>query len=111
MPAKGRTKMLQASAQLGTSTSISVIGAGIAGTWQALLFAKVGREVTIYERDERTMTGGTSHWAGGMLAPACRRRTLRAGDHAAGPALARSVARGAARDAVQRLAGGRAWPR
>jgi glycine oxidase len=69
MPAKGRTKMLQASAHMGTSTSISVIGAGIAGTWQALLFAKAGRDVTVYERDERTMTGGTSHWAGGMLAP------------------------------------------
>jgi glycine oxidase len=69
MPAKGRTKMLQAPAHTGTSTSISVIGAGIAGTWQALLFAKAGRKVTLYERDAPAMTGGTSHWAGGMLAP------------------------------------------
>ncbi|HEY6834539.1 MAG TPA: FAD-dependent oxidoreductase, partial [Pseudolabrys sp.] len=61
--------MLQAPAHTGTSTSISVIGAGIAGTWQALLFAKAGRKVTLYERDAPAMTGGTSHWAGGMLAP------------------------------------------
>jgi len=49
--------------------SISVIGAGIAGTWQALLFAKAGHRVTVYERDEPALTHSTSHWAGGMLAP------------------------------------------
>jgi len=49
--------------------SINVIGAGIAGTWQALLFAKAGRDVAVYERDDAAMTQGTSHWAGGMLAP------------------------------------------
>jgi glycine oxidase len=53
------------------SRSISVIGAGIAGTWQALLFAKAGRQVALYERDEPAMTQSTSHWAGGMLAPHC----------------------------------------
>jgi glycine oxidase len=57
------------------STSISVIGAGIAGTWQALLFAKAGRQVALYERDEPTMTQSTSHWAGGMLAPHCESET------------------------------------
>lgn len=49
--------------------SISVIGAGVAGTWQALLFAKAGHKVAVYERDVPAMTEGTSHWAGGMLAP------------------------------------------
>ena len=53
------------------STSINVIGAGIAGTWQALLFAKAGRKVALYERDEPAMTGSTGYWAGGMLAPHC----------------------------------------
>ena len=58
-----------------SSTSISVIGAGIAGTWQALQFAKAGHKVTLYERDEPAMTQATSHWAGGMLAPHCESET------------------------------------
>jgi glycine oxidase len=50
---------------------ISVIGAGIAGAWQALLFAHAGRSVTLHERSDADMTQSTSHWAGGMLAPYC----------------------------------------
>ncbi|SHN79820.1 FAD-dependent oxidoreductase [Bradyrhizobium erythrophlei] len=52
-------------------TPISVIGAGIAGAWQALLFANAGRSVTLHERSDAAMTQSTSHWAGGMLAPYC----------------------------------------
>jgi glycine oxidase len=54
---------------------VSVIGAGIAGAWQALLFAKAGREVTLYERSDAAMTQSTSYWAGGMLAPWCEAET------------------------------------
>src|SRR5580692_5374286 len=50
---------------------LSVIGAGIAGAWQALLFAKAGRAVTLHERSSPAMTQATSYWAGGMLAPYC----------------------------------------
>jgi glycine oxidase len=50
---------------------ISIIGAGIAGAWQALLFAQAGRDVTLHERSDAAMTLSTSHWAGGMLAPWC----------------------------------------
>jgi glycine oxidase len=50
---------------------ISVIGAGIAGAWQALLFAGSGRAVTLHERSDAAMTQSTSYWAGGMLAPYC----------------------------------------
>jgi glycine oxidase len=50
---------------------VTVIGAGIAGAWQALTFARAGYPVTLFERDEPTMLGGTSRWAGGMLAPYC----------------------------------------
>jgi glycine oxidase len=50
---------------------VSVIGAGIAGTWQALLFAQAGRHVTLHERSDAAMLQSTSHWAGGMLAPYC----------------------------------------
>jgi glycine oxidase len=48
-----------------------VIGAGIAGAWQALLLASSGRGVTLHERSDADMTQSTSHWAGGMLAPYC----------------------------------------
>ena len=51
--------------------SISIIGAGIAGAWQALLFAQAGRKVTLHERSDASMLQSTSHWAGGMLAPYC----------------------------------------
>jgi glycine oxidase len=48
-----------------------VIGAGIAGAWQALLFAQAGRAVTLHERSDAMMAQSTSYWAGGMLAPYC----------------------------------------
>jgi glycine oxidase len=50
---------------------VSIIGAGIAGAWQALLFAQAGHAVTLHERSDADMTESTSHWAGGMLAPYC----------------------------------------
>lgn len=50
---------------------VSIIGAGIAGAWQALLFAQAGHAVTLHERGDAGMTEATSHWAGGMLAPWC----------------------------------------
>jgi glycine oxidase len=55
----------------GGESPVSVIGAGIAGAWQALLFAQAGREVTLHERSNATMAQSTSYWAGGMLAPWC----------------------------------------
>ncbi|WP_316177850.1 FAD-dependent oxidoreductase [Bradyrhizobium sp. SZCCHNRI1009] len=50
---------------------VSIIGAGIAGAWQALLLARAGREVTLHERSDSDLVLSTSHWAGGMLAPYC----------------------------------------
>lgn len=50
---------------------VSIIGAGIGGAWQALLFAQAGHAVTLHERGDADMTDATSHWAGGMLAPYC----------------------------------------
>src|SRR5882757_1018806 len=62
--------MYQSSVTRGDSP-VSIIGAGIAGAWQALLFAQAGYAVTLHERSDVTMTDATSHWAGGMLAPWC----------------------------------------
>jgi len=63
--------MLQATKAPRGEDSISIIGAGIAGAWQALLFAQAGRKVTLHERSDALMLQSTSHWAGGMLAPYC----------------------------------------
>ena len=50
---------------------VSVVGAGVAGTWTALLLAKEGCPVTLHERSPESAPAGTSYWAGGMLAPDC----------------------------------------
>jgi glycine oxidase len=66
--------MYQNKARSGES-AVSIIGAGIAGAWHALLFALGGRAVTVHERSDASMTESTSHWAGGMLAPWCEAET------------------------------------
>jgi glycine oxidase len=63
--------MLQKTREKRGASPIAVIGAGIAGAWQALLFAKAGHAVTLHERGDDAMAHATSHWAGGMLAPWC----------------------------------------
>jgi glycine oxidase len=63
------------SSNLRGDSPVSIIGAGIAGAWQALLFAQAGHPVTLYERSDADMTLSTSHWAGGMLAPYCEAET------------------------------------
>jgi glycine oxidase len=63
--------MYQSSKAPRGDTPVSVIGAGIAGAWHALLFAQAGRAVTLHERSDAAMTQSTSYWAGGMLAPYC----------------------------------------
>jgi glycine oxidase len=62
--------MFQGSNPRGDSP-VSIIGAGIVGAWQALLFAQAGHAVILHERSDAAMTQSASHWAGGMLAPYC----------------------------------------
>src|ERR1700712_2673935 len=63
--------MFQGSKLQRGESPVSIIGAGMAGAGQALLFAQAGHAVTLYERSDPAMTLSTSHWAGGMLAPWC----------------------------------------
>jgi glycine oxidase len=53
------------------SATINIIGAGIAGTWHALLLAQAGHRVALYERDDPALRGSAGYHAGGMLAPWC----------------------------------------
>src|SRR3954447_24150093 len=59
----------------GGGEPIAVVGAGVAGTWQALLFAQAGFAVTLYDGGDAGLRAATSYWAGGMLAPDCERET------------------------------------
>ena len=102
--------MYQKSESRGDSP-VSIIGAGIAGAWQALLFAQAGHAVTLHERSDADMTLSTSHWAGGMLAPWCEAETSE-------PVIGRLGVRSLdlwrehfPRNPVQRLAGGGACAR
>ncbi len=67
--------MYQKSASSHANQSVSIIGAGIAGAWHALSFAKAGFAVTLFDRDDANMTHATSHFAGGMLAPWCEAKS------------------------------------
>lgn len=63
--------MLQNTVSKRHSAQISVIGAGVAGSWQALALSRAGFNVALYERDDPSLKSSTGYWAGGMLAPYC----------------------------------------
>ena len=51
--------------------SITVVGAGITGLWQALTLARRGHRVRLVERSAEPFAQAASAFAGAMLAPYC----------------------------------------
>jgi len=66
---------LSSSSQNGSRRPVNVIGAGIAGTWQALTLARAGFDVTLHERSDASLDQSAAYFAGGMLAPWCEQET------------------------------------
>lgn len=52
-------------------TSITVIGTGILGLWQALLLSRERHRVRLIEANPLPFADSASRWAGAMLAPDC----------------------------------------
>ena len=51
--------------------SITVVGAGVTGLWQAYEMARRGHAVTLREATAESAPGAASRFAGAMLAPYC----------------------------------------
>jgi len=58
--------------------SIAVRGAGVVGLWQALMLARKGHGVTLYERSAHPFADSCSVYAGAMLAPRCEEESAEA---------------------------------
>lgn len=53
--------------------TITVVGAGITGLWQALTLARRGHRVRLVERSAEPLAGAASAYGGAMLGPFCER--------------------------------------
>ena len=51
--------------------TITVVGAGIVGLWQALTLARRGHRVRLVERSAEPFADAASSYAGAMLGPYC----------------------------------------
>ena len=61
----------RAPANSGPSRSITVVGAGILGLWQALTLARAGHRVRLVEASTEPFTACASRLAGVMISPGC----------------------------------------
>jgi glycine oxidase len=50
---------------------VVVVGAGVLGLWQALLIARAGHSVRLFERSAAPFADAASRFAGAMIAPDC----------------------------------------
>ena len=66
--------------------SITVVGAGVLGLWQALRLAQDGHAVRLVEASRTPFSESASRWAGAMIAPECEAESA--------PALVRDLGRG-----------------
>ena len=73
--------------------TITVVGAGIVGLWQALTLARRGHRVRLVERSAEPFAQAASALAGAMLAPYCEAEAAEPVVRDLGPAVARPVAR------------------
>lgn len=65
--------------------TVTVVGAGVAGLWQALALAKAGWRVKVLEASATPFLDSASRWAGAMIAPECEAESA--------PALVRDLGR------------------
>ena len=51
--------------------TVTVVGAGVLGLWQALTLARAGWRVKLLEASSEPFLASASRWAGAMIAPEC----------------------------------------
>ncbi|CCB63963.1 FAD-dependent oxidoreductase [Hyphomicrobium sp. MC1] len=54
-----------------SNSTITVVGAGIFGLWQAYTLAKAGYRIRLIEESDAPFAQASSRWAGAMIAPEC----------------------------------------
>ncbi|WP_024275396.1 FAD-dependent oxidoreductase [Hyphomicrobium sp. 802] len=54
-----------------SNSTITVVGAGIFGLWQAYTLAKAGYRIRLIEESSAPFARASSRWAGAMIAPEC----------------------------------------
>ena len=73
--------------------TITVVGAGITGLWQALTLARRGHRVRLVERSAEPFADAASAYAGAMLGPFCETEVVCAGRARSRAQVDRAVAR------------------
>ena len=54
-----------------SSSTITVVGGGIFGLWQAYTLARAGHDVHLIDQSSEPFARASSRWAGAMIAPEC----------------------------------------